>query len=247
MKRLRKSSLVVRGLASAGLAFGLVSLASAEDPQPAAPAPTAPIAPPLPAHGGMGMPPGHPSMSGGTNPGMPPGMGMGAPAAPLEAAKPDAEGLVHARGIKFAVPSGWTLQPPTSAMRIVQATVTGEGGKADLVLFHFGGGQGGDRESNIERWITQIDSPAGTKAERDSFEVKSAGKTFQVATVTVAGTLKASGMGMGPSAPQPNSRLLGAVVEGEGGPWFFKLTGDDKTVKAAQSAFVTMLKGLRPE
>ena len=245
MKRLPKSSRIVFGLASVSLTIGLATIASAEDPKPASPAPAAPVAPPLPSHGGMGVPPGHPPMTGGMGQGM--GMGMGAPAAPLEAAKPDAEGLVHARGIKFAVPAGWTLQAPTSAMRIVQATVAGEGGKADLVLFHFGPGQGGDRESNIERWITQIESPAGTKPERKSYEVKNGGKTYQVATVSVPGTLKASGMGMGPSAPQPNSRLLGAVVEGEGGPWFFKLTGDDKTVQAAQPAFTKMLEGLRPE
>jgi hypothetical protein len=188
-------------------------------------------------------------MSGGTNAPMAAPMAgpMGGEMTPPPAAKPDAEGLVHAAGIKFPVPAGWTLETPSSGMRLVQASITGAKGKADFVVFHFGSGQGGDPDSNIARWVAQVDSPAGTTPERDSFEVKSAAGPFKVSTVTVPGTLKAGGMGVGPKDAQPGSRLMGAVIDGKGGPWFFKVTGEDATVKGAQGPFVTMLKGLRPE
>jgi hypothetical protein len=51
---------------------------------------------------------------------------------------------------------------------------------------------------------------------------------------------------MAPSVPQPDSRLLGAVVEGEGGPWFFKLVGPAATVEAARDEFFTLLRTVRP-
>ena len=175
------------------------------------------------------------------------GMGMGGSMTPPVIAQPDADGLIHAAGIKFALPSGWTSEMPSSGMRIVQASIPGDKGKAELVVFHFGTGQGGDAQSNLDRWVAQVESPEGTKPERDTFDVKAGDETYKVSTVTVPGTLKAGGMGIGVKEAQTNARLLGAVIEGKRGPWFFKTTGPDATVKDAQPAFVKMLKGLRPE
>jgi hypothetical protein len=50
---------------------------------------------------------------------------------------------------------------------------------------------------------------------------------------------------MGPSTSVPGQRLLAAVVEGTGGPWFFKLTGPDATVQAARDPFLAMIKASR--
>ena len=44
---------------------------------------------------------------------------------------------------------------------------------------------------------------------------------------------------------QPGSRLLGAVVEGEGGPWFFKATGPDATLAPQRLPFRGMLQRAR--
>ncbi|HSN55836.1 MAG TPA: hypothetical protein VLT32_14275, partial [Candidatus Sulfomarinibacteraceae bacterium] len=59
-------------------------------------------------------------------------------------------------------------------------------------------------------------------------------------------TLLPSGMGAGPTEPIPGSRLLGAVIDGPGGPWFFKLTGPAETVAAAAADFESMLRSVRP-
>lgn len=141
--------------------------------------------------------------------------------------------------IDFAIPAGWQSQPPTSSMRVAQAAIPGPAGPGELFVFHFGVGGGGGVEANIERWIGQMEGPA--EPERGSFEANG----YQVTWVEVQGTLMPSGMGTGPTAPQPNSRLLAAVVEGPGGPWFFKATGPEATVVAEREAFMGMLRSVK--
>jgi hypothetical protein len=65
--------------------------------------------------------------------------------------------------------------------------------------------------------------------------------------VDVKGTLKPSQMGMTNSTPISNARLFGAVVEGAGGPWFFKTQGPESTLGPQRDAFVAMLKSVRPK
>jgi len=141
--------------------------------------------------------------------------------------------------IDFDLPAGWQSQPPSSNMRIAQAAIPGPGGPGDLAVFFFGPGGGGGVDANIERWIGQMENPGQPKPE--TFETNG----YKVTWIDVHGTLKASSMGMGPSTTQPNARLFGAVVEGPGGPWFFKATGPDATMAPARDGFVAMLKSVR--
>jgi hypothetical protein len=141
----------------------------------------------------------------------------------------------------FQLPAGWVSQPPESGMRLAQAAIPGPGGPGQFAIFYFGAGGGGTPAANIDRWIGQIDKPAAPP-HRESFTTHG----LAVSWVEVAGTMKASTIGMGPAAAQPGSRLLGAVVEGPGGPWFLKAIGPDATVAAARPAFLALLHGLRP-
>jgi hypothetical protein len=144
--------------------------------------------------------------------------------------------------VAFDLPPGWERQPPSSSMRIAQATIPGDGGPGELAVFYFGPGGGGGVDANLERWIGQMQVEAGgPEPRRDRFQVGD----FAVTTVEVAGTLMPSGMGSGPDTPQPGSLLFGAVVEGPGGPWFFKATGPAATLAAQREAFIAMLRGLR--
>ena len=52
-------------------------------------------------------------------------------------------------------------------------------------------------------------------------------------------------MGSGPTTPQPGYRLMGAVVEGESGPYFFKLTGPAQTIARERDAFLALLASCR--
>jgi hypothetical protein len=158
---------------------------------------------------------------------------------PAPAPGPEAGGAAPAR-LVFDLPAGWVSEPPSSSMRVAQAKIQGPAGAAQFAIFYFGPGGGGSPEANIERWIGQIDKPAGPP-KRGSLATHG----LTVTWVEVAGTMKATTAGMGPESAQPGTRLLGAVVQGPGGPWFVKATGPDATVAAARPAFFAMLRKLR--
>lgn len=197
----------------------------AAPPQNATEAPAAEnsTAAPAPAAPSPGEAPGPISSHGGSVEEMPPAT-----------ASPQAGG-----SIEFDIPKTWQSQPPSSNMRLAQAVIPGPGGPGELAVFYFGPGQGGGVDANIQRWVEQMESPEQPKPE--TFEANG----FRVTWIDVRGTLKPSMMGAGPSTPQPNSRLLGAVVEGPGGPWFFKVTGPDATLTPERDAFIGMLKSVR--
>lgn len=166
-----------------------------------------------------------------------------APVAPLSShgeagAAAAAAGPGQEAAIDFELPAGWQRQTPSSNMRLAQATIPGPGGPGELAVFFFGAGQGGAVEANLQRWVDQM---GGATPRRDSFESHG----LKVTWIEMAGTLQPTAMGMGSSTPQPNSRLLGAVVEGPGGPWFFKATGPDSTLGPQRDAFIRMLKSVR--
>lgn len=150
--------------------------------------------------------------------------------------------VVTAGALRFELPAPFEREAPASPMRLAQAVVSGEAGPAELAVFYFGAGQGGSVDANFERWLAQIERPKrAPEPQRGTFTADS----FDVFWIEATGTLLPSGMGTGPKTPQPDSRLLGAVVQGTGGPWFFKLTGPDATVAAAREPFLAMLRGLR--
>lgn len=150
---------------------------------------------------------------------------------------------VKAAGLVFEVPATWQPTAPASTMRKAQVKIPGEGGEAELAVFHFGEGQGGRVEDNLVRWIGQIESAKGEGPEREFFEAG----PFAVTLLSATGTLKAGQMGMGPKEAQPGSMLLAAVVEGPGGPWFFKATGPEKTLAPQRDTFASVLKSARAE
>jgi hypothetical protein len=149
---------------------------------------------------------------------------------------------ILAPGASFDLPAGWSSEPPSSSMRLAQAVAPGSQGPASLAVFYFGAGGGGGVEANLERWIGQMDLEPGKAPERDTF----AAGNFRVTWVLALGTLKGGTMG-GPAEATPNAALLGAVVEGDQGPWFFKMTGPSKTIAEQRQAFLGMLRSASPK
>jgi hypothetical protein len=158
------------------------------------------------------------------------------------AATDDSADVLIVPGARFDRPVGWKFDTPSSSMRLAEASIPGPGGDALLTVFFFGEGGGGGTEANLQRWAGQIVADAGTEPVRNAFGVGG----YSVATIAVEGTLQPSRMGGGPAEPTPDSRLIGAVVEGTGGPWFFKITGPAASVSAAEPAFDAMLRSVRP-
>ncbi len=152
---------------------------------------------------------------------------------------PAAEGRVLvAPGALFTLPENWQREAPAQTMRLAQARIPGSAGEAQLTVFYFGPGGGGGVTDNLNRWAGQIE--ATSPEQRGDFEVGA----FKVHTIAVDGTLKPSMMGTGPTTPQPDSGLLGAVVEGTSGPWFFKVVGPAATLAAEHDAFSAMLRSV---
>ena len=79
------------------------------------------------------------------------------------------------KALTWTAPSEWTKEKPSSPLRRGQYRIPGPGGPAECTVFYFGPGQGGDAESNIERWISQFrradGSPASNAAKKRQITV----------------------------------------------------------------------------
>lgn len=151
----------------------------------------------------------------------------------------DVRGTLDLGGAVLDAPETWDFAAPSSSMRLAEATIPGPGGPALLTVFFFGEGGGGGVDANLARWVGQVETDS--QPERGELTVGD----FTITTVAVDGTLLPSGMGSGPAAPVPGSSLVGAVIEGPGGPWFLKVTGPEETVHGAREAFDRMLRSVR--
>ena len=149
------------------------------------------------------------------------------------------------------VPSGWVEQTPRSRMRRAQFALPKESGDSEdgeLTVFYFGMGQGGSTEANISRWIGQVSQPDGSSSRAKAKIRESDVSGFRLTEVDVSGTLKASNMPGAPSRPARSGyRLLGAVLESPQGPWFFKLTGPEKTISRWADSFRQFLASAKSQ
>jgi hypothetical protein len=140
------------------------------------------------------------------------------------------------------VPAHWQAQPPASKFRLAQFRVpaAAAGTEGEVVVFHFGAGQGGSAAANIARWGAQFTSSDGQPVlpKVDTFRVGGLPATLVELSGTYARTL--AGV---PAAARPGQTLLAAVVEAPEGNVIFQLHGDRATVDANRAAFLEMVKG----
>lgn len=154
----------------------------------------------------------------------------------------------EAGGLTWTAPAEWAAQParPMRAATYRIPAAKGDAEGAELAVFYFGQGQGGAVDANVKRWVGQFQTadgkPLPDKAVKSKAE-KLGG--LPVTTVDVKGTYVGGGPMMGPSSPKPGFRLLGAIVEGAEGAVFFKLTGPEKTVAAAEKPFRKLLESVK--
>ena len=159
----------------------------------------------------------------------------------VQAEKPAA--TFKAGDFSFAVPAHWRSVEPSSPMRKAEIHVpgpegTGTAGEAVITVFHFGPGQGGTVQQNIDRWFGQFDGDNNAKG------AASAKETIGAVPVTFArarGTFQ-SGMPGQPATPLAGQALLGAILESPNGDVYVKLTGPVPTVEKAEPAFVQMVR-----
>jgi len=148
--------------------------------------------------------------------------------------------------VSYKVPEGWTVEKPTSEMRVAQYKLpkaAGDSEDALLVVFYFGPGQGGTTQANIDRWVNQVKQPDGSPSQDKAKTETMTVNELQVSTVDVKGTYS-GGMSQDSAPKDTNSiyRLRGAVIETPKGSYFVKLTGPEKTVNHWDQAFNDYIK-----
>lgn len=147
----------------------------------------------------------------------------------------------EAAGLRFAVPAAWTRVPAPSDLRAAQFRIPRAADDAEdgeLVLFFFGSARGGGIEDNLNRWYGRFTEPDGRSSRDAAVVTTRTVHGLKLTIVDLAGTYT----GMGPDAhAKPDQRMLAAVIDGKGGPWFLKAIGPRATVTAARSAFDTIL------
>ena len=175
------------------------------------------------------------------------GQPRGAKVLPLpgETAPPAAPGP-QAGPLVWDMPAGWTAEPPASNMRRAQYRVPGPGGAGECIVFYFGPGQGGDPAGNAVRWAGQFQQPDGGSSVDRMLMAPLDGAQVPVRIVEVTGTYD-GGMTMtdAPAESKTGYMLLGGIAESSQGPWFFKFTGPESTVRSQRAAFEAMLRSLR--
>lgn len=143
----------------------------------------------------------------------------------------------------FAVPATWRSVTPASTMRKAELVApgpegTGKAGEALVTVFHFGPGQGGTVQQNVDRWFGQFDGDNDAKGAATAKETVG---TVPVTFVRARGTFQ-SGMPGQPTTPIQGQALLGAILESPNGDVYLKMTGPAPTVEKAEPAFVQMIR-----
>lgn len=159
--------------------------------------------------------------------------------APAASAKPKA----GPGEIAWDVPAKWKEIPSPNAMRLATYLIPraeGDPDDGEMSVSRVGGSV----EQNIGRWKAQFDPMKPDSSRR--FERQVAG--LKVTIYEVAGSYTGMVMKGQVTKPREGWALVAAIVEGTSGdPWFFKLTGPEKTVAAARADFESLANSVRPK
>jgi hypothetical protein len=140
----------------------------------------------------------------------------------------------------FTRPAQWEWVPTTSMMRKAELKVADRdsSGVAEIVFFHFGPGDGGGTQANVERWFRMFREPRDQiQARTDKVEVGGHTVTY----VRAEGTYM-SGMPGGPQTPMPGYGLVGAIIESKAGNVFVRLTGPKGLAETLVPEFKKMIE-----
>lgn len=172
--------------------------------------------------GAAGLPEGHPPLEG------------------MDAASAQAAGIAPApapeKRLRWTTPTGWREKPGTG-FRYASFEVPGPGAApGDLSVTRLAG-DGGGLLSNVNRWRDQIGLAALDEAglERASERLALKGRTALLVQFVSDAPL---------AGDESKKRLLAAIVNVPDGVWFFKLTGADALVRAAEADFRSFLKSV---
>lgn len=150
----------------------------------------------------------------------------------------------YAGGIAWHADSPLVQHATSGPMRAAEYAVTGHP-EATLAVFHFGPGEGGSVDDNINRWVDQFTQADGRSSRDVATITRGDAGGMPVTFVDVTGSF--SGMrGTEASVTAQDQRMLGAIVEGPEGLVFFKLMGPADVIDTAAEAFRQMMDSVHP-
>lgn len=156
----------------------------------------------------------------------------GKPAPPQPPSKPMVD-------LAWDAPAGWIKAENPNPMRKATYKVpraAGDTEDGELAI----SSAGGSVELNITRWKGQFD-----KANDPVINKRAVGD-LKVTEVEIEGTFNGGGMPGGPPAePKAGYAMLSAIVETPSVLFFFKLTGPQKTLRAAKPDFDKLIDTLK--
>ncbi len=171
-------------------------------------------------------------------------LALAVPAAAAETARTEAASL------RYSLPPTWTRVPAPSDVRAAQYVIphaAEDTDDAELILFFFGASKGGGVDDNLTRWYGQFTQPDGRPSRDAAVRTIRTVNGLHVTAVDLAGTYVGAQM-PGGEKPEPRARfrMLAAVIEGDGGPWFLKAVGPAATMAQAKDAFDRLHESLDP-
>lgn len=132
----------------------------------------------------------------------------------------------------FTISEPWKEAQNTGMMS--KATIehpSKEGAPVKALFYHFGSGQGGSVEANINRWIGQFEGTPEVQREEKDID------GTQVVFLTATGTYLDGPPFGGAKTPRPNYQMLAAIIVGKDAPVFLKLTAPKADAEAVQESF----------
>ena len=150
--------------------------------------------------------------------------------------------------LEFDPPEGWiqgTAGAPTRVAEFILPKAERDAEDASLVIFYFGG-EDGSITANLDRWISQMEQPDGRPSHEVAISTTFEANGLPVTVLDVPGTYVAPVRpGSSMRYNKPGFRLKTAVVETPAGPYFFRLTGPDRTVARWDDSFISFLRAVR--
>jgi hypothetical protein len=162
----------------------------------------------------------------------------------LAAGRAGGQSSVSLLDYQTAVPATWTPRAPASTMRLAEYVVpTDDKGGAEVVVYFFGKGQGGNVDANLARWKAQFSTPDGSPVPETI--VRDSAGAFPITFAEYRGSYR-RGIGTGSAdSVRAGQTLIAGIAETPRGTLFIQLFGNSARVAAEKPVFLQFVRGLR--
>lgn len=149
----------------------------------------------------------------------------------------------------YSITEYWIQEEPTTKIRKAQYKIPGvkRSGDAELAIFVFPSVSGAV-ESNLLKWFEQFTQPDGSLSKDKAVTKEIVINNMPVIIASLKGTyIKPQTSVDSEEEVHKKYALLAAIVQTPTDPWFFKITGPEKTVKKWEPEFNKMVESFNFE